>query len=95
MYLCHHRDLYQLAVVSSPIPDKYVHRTSITSACIHVNVLASPLTHVTSIISACIISIALASMICAHRAKTPNLVNHAKNYLTRASLQLDEKRGKV
>ena len=50
-------------------------------------------THVTSISSACILINALASTLCAHRAKTPNLVNHANNYLTRASLQKDEKRG--
>ena len=40
-------------------------------------------THVTSISSACIRVNALASTLCAHRAKTPNLVNHANNnYLT-------------
>ena len=35
----------------------------------------------------------LPSTLCAHRAKNPNLVNHANNCLTTASLQMDEKKG--
>ena len=49
--------IYQLTIVSSPIPNKYVRRASITSACILANTL---LTHVTSISSACIHITALA-----------------------------------
>ena len=48
-------------------------------------------THATSTASACIQASTLASTLCAHRAKTPSLANHANNYLTRASLQLDKK----
>ena len=52
-------------------------------------------TPVTSISSACIIFNALASTLFAHQAKTLNLVNDANNYLIRASLQKDEKRGEI
>ena len=46
----------------------------------------------TSFSSACILANTLASTLCAHRAKTPNLVNLANIYLTRASLLSDEKK---
>ena len=54
--MCHHRALYQIIVVSSPIPEKFVCHTSITSAYILAN---TPLTHVTYFSNACILIIAL------------------------------------